>query len=76
MPSKMPGISRKIILPATKVAGYVQTPIAKKCGTCEYFSKGLCKNSIVARDKQVPTDKDGMKMVDGENGCCNQWEAE
>ena len=63
-------------LKITKVSGYVDTPIAKKCGTCEYLShdRTQCDNKVVAKDTEVKTGKNGLKNVSAENGCCNEWE--
>lgn len=63
---------------ATKVSGYVDTPIPKKCGTCEYLVKQtLCRQHRVQRDTQMLTDKlTGFKIVDAQNGCCNYWSGE
>lgn len=60
---------------ATKVSGYVNIPIPKKCATCEYLvNNALCKNKIVMTDKQVPfANRSKLKRVDPENGCCNLW---
>lgn len=62
----------------TKVAGYVDTPVPKKCGTCEYLINGnLCKNARVLKDPQVPFAKRSkLKKVNAENGCCSFWEPE
>jgi hypothetical protein len=58
----------------TKVSGYVDTPIAKKCGTCRYLEAGkFCRNGEVEKDKQVPTDASGRKLVSAADGCCNEW---
>ena len=62
----------------TKVSGYTEVPIEKRCGTCEYIVNGkLCRQKIVLTDKKVKTDKSsGLKLVDAENGCCAFWEPE
>jgi len=59
----------------TKVSGYVDTPIPKKCGTCEYLVDGkYCRNSTVRTDPQVKTDSStGRKLVSAADGCCNEW---
>ena len=60
----------------TEVSGYVESPIEKRCGTCEYLKNGnLCRQETVLQDPEVPDDGDGLKVVDSENGCCNFWEA-
>lgn len=60
---------------ATKVSGYVDTSIPKKCGTCEYLShdRTECNNKIVCRDPELKSAGDGLKKVSAENGCCNEW---
>lgn len=62
----------------TKVSGYTEVPVEKRCGTCEYLVKGkLCNHKIVLTDKKVKTDKkSGLKMVDPVDGCCTYWEPE
>ena len=59
----------------TKISGYVESPQAKKCGTCEYRKgKNLCRQSTVLKDSAVPTDKKtGLKIVSFEDGCCDFW---
>jgi len=61
----------------TRVSGYIETPVPKACQYCEYFSKGtLCNNRIVLRDTQIPKDSvSGLKIVNGPDGCCNEFEA-
>lgn len=44
-------------------AGYVESPISKQCGTCEYFAKP----NICLLPLDIP--------VDAAKGCCNFWEA-
>lgn len=60
----------------TKISGYVDTPIAKKCATCKYLVDGqFCRNSTVQKDPQVKTDaKTGRKIVSASDGCCNEWD--
>lgn len=60
----------------TRVSEYVDTPVKRECQTCEYFvGKDLCRNKIVAKDKEVKTDKKtGLKIVEPINGCCRLWE--
>jgi len=62
----------------TKVSGYIESPVAKKCSTCEYYpQKDRCNNKIVGKDPKVKTDESsGLKIVSGQNGCCSYWEAE
>lgn len=59
----------------TKVSGYVNTAIPKKCGTCHYLSHNHteCSNKIVNKDPEVPNGPT-FKKVSAENGCCNEWE--
>jgi len=69
------GASNKPKWFGTEVSGYTEVPVEKRCGTCEYFSNGLCKQKIVLKDKKVKTDKKtGLKKVDAVNGCCTYWE--
>lgn len=60
----------------TKVSGYVESSIAKKCGTCEYIQQSrLCSQDTVLGDDEMETDKGtGYKVVDPEKGCCDFWE--
>lgn len=61
----------------TKVSGYVDTPIAKKCGTCKHLSddRKHCDQKVVMHDPEVKTDpKTKTKEVCADNGCCNEWE--
>lgn len=59
----------------TEKTGYVETPIPKKCATCEYSQGELCLNDEVQEDDEVPTDKKtGYKLIDAEDGCCDEWE--
>lgn len=62
----------------TRVAEYIETPLRIHCATCEYLTgKNLCRNKIVAKDKEVKTDKKtGLKIIDPVKGCCRMWEAE
>lgn len=68
--------SKALKASGSTVSGYVESPVAKKCGTCEYLVNGdLCKNKVVAKDPKVKTDKaSGLKTVCPEDGCCNEWE--
>ena len=62
----------------TKISGYVDTPVAKKCGTCEYLHNGtLCTQKNVLKDPEVPfAARSKFKKVSAENGCCSFWEAD
>ena len=62
---------------ATKVSGYIESPIAKMCGTCEYLQgRDLCSNKVVMADPQVRSaDEHGLKIIDPVLGCCNEWES-
>lgn len=68
--------SKKPTGTGTKVSGYVDTPVPKKCATCEYLVNGtLCKNSQVLKDPEIPTAKRSrLKKVSAEDGCCSFWE--
>ena len=68
--------TKKPVGTGTKVSGYVESPVAKKCGTCEYLVNGnLCNNKVVLRDPQVPfARRSKLKRVDAEDGCCSFWE--
>lgn len=59
----------------TKVSGYTEVPVEKRCGTCEYFVKGnLCNHKIVLKDPKLKTDKKTkLKQVDAIDGCCTYW---
>jgi hypothetical protein len=60
----------------TKLSGYVDTPILKKCGTCKHLSgdRKHCNEPTVMKDPQVKADpKTGLKLVNAMNGCCNEW---
>ena len=61
----------------TKVSGYIESPVSKRCGTCEYLvGKNLCRQARVKRDPLVKTDKrTQLKIVDPKDGCCSFWEA-
>lgn len=61
----------------TKVSGYVDIPVDKKCGTCEYLHNGsLCTQKNVLKDPEVPfAARSKFKKVSAENGCCSFWEA-
>jgi hypothetical protein len=60
----------------TKVAEYIETPVEKRCGTCEYLvGKNLCRQKVVLKDKEIKTDtKTGLKIIDPKDGCCRFWE--
>lgn len=60
----------------TRVAEYIETPITKQCGTCEYLvDENLCKNKVVRKDDQIKTDAEtGLKIIDPVLGCCRFWE--
>jgi hypothetical protein len=62
----------------TRVSEYIETPLRIHCGTCEYLTgKNLCRQKIVAKDKQVPSDKKtGFKIIDPIKGCCRYWSPE
>jgi hypothetical protein len=61
----------------TTVSGYIESTVARKCGTCEYYSKGHCNQKDVMKDPKVKMDtKTQTKIVEPELGCCNFWEAE
>ena len=62
----------------TRVAEYIETPLRIHCGTCEYLTgKKFCRQSVAARDKQIPTDKTtGLKIIDPIKGCCRYWQGE
>jgi len=62
----------------TKIAGYVDTPVPKKCGSCEYrVGSNLCRQKTMLKDKQVKTDsRTKLKIVDFQDGCCSFWEAD
>ena len=61
----------------TRVSEYIETPVRIHCATCEYFvGKKFCRQEVVARDKQVKTDKStGLKIIDPVKGCCRFWNA-
>src|SRR5215471_21424 len=60
----------------TKVSGYIESPVEKRCGTCEYLVGGrFCRQQTVLDDPEVPDGEEGMKLVDAKNGCCSFWEA-
>jgi hypothetical protein len=60
----------------TEVSGYVESPVEKRCGTCEYLAGGtFCKQEAVLEDPEVPDGEKGLKLVDAKNGCCSFWEA-
>lgn len=63
-------------LKITKVSGYIETPVMKMCGTCEYLpSADRCNNKVVLSDPEMKKAEDGMlAIVDSVLGCCNQWE--
>jgi hypothetical protein len=60
----------------TKVSGYVESSVPKRCGTCEYIQdKNLCTQKDVLKDPEVKTCKEtGLKIVDAKDGCCNYWD--
>jgi len=60
---------------ATKVSGYIESPIAKMCGTCEYLtSPNRCRNKTVLSDPKLKKTEDGtLAIVDSVLGCCNFW---
>lgn len=60
---------------ATKVSGYIESPIAKMCGTCEYLEgTRFCNNKTVLTDKELPdADSKDLKIIDPVLGCCNLW---
>lgn len=59
---------------ATKVSGYVDTPVPKRCGTCEYLILGnRCRKKEVLEDPEIKTVERGLKEVSPENGCCDYW---
>jgi hypothetical protein len=62
----------------TRLAEYIQTPLRIHCGSCEYRSgKNLCRQKVVLKDKQVPSDKrTGLKIIDPVDGCCRYWSPE
>lgn len=62
----------------TPLAEYIETPIEKRCGTCEYLvGKNLCKQKVVLKDSKIKTDpKSKLKIVNPKTGCCRFWEPE
>lgn len=78
MPAKdiLGGNKEKSPVVITTTSGYVDTPVPKRCGTCEYIQgKKFCTNKTVLKDKQIKTDPDnGLKVISAANGCCNEWE--
>jgi hypothetical protein len=62
----------------TRIAEYIETPLRIHCASCEYLvGKKFCRQDIMAKDKQVPTDKTtGLKIIDPIKGCCRFWEPE
>lgn len=68
---------KKVHGSGTSVSGYIESPVAKKCGTCEYIKQDrLCNQKTVLKDKQIKTDiKSGLKIVNPQTGCCDFWEA-
>src|SRR5271170_6359192 len=61
---------------STRVSGYVVSPVRKACATCEYLVSGsLCRNKLVQRDAEIPGAGNGLKRVNANDGCCNEWEA-
>jgi len=71
-------LSKKPQGTGTKVSGYVESPIEKKCGTCTFlYNETLCTQKNVLLDKEVPfARRSKLKKVDAENGCCNYWSPE
>lgn len=65
---------------STEPTGYVDNPIPKQCGTCEYFRKlgahsGSCGQEDILGDPALLTDESsGRKFVSPVSGCCNFWE--
>ncbi len=60
----------------TEVSGYVESPVEKRCGTCEYLEGGkFCNQETVLKDPEVPDGSNGLKMVNPKDGCCSFWEA-
>jgi hypothetical protein len=60
----------------TEVSGYIESPVEKRCGTCEYLmGDTLCQQERVLDDPEVPDGEKGLKLVDAKNGCCSFWEA-
>jgi hypothetical protein len=60
----------------TEISGYVESPVEKRCGTCEYLVGGkFCKQEKVREDPEVRDGEEGLKRVDAKNGCCSFWEA-
>ena len=61
----------------TSVSGYIESDVAKRCGTCEYYVKdGMCNNKVVLRDPKVPKAATSeYKKVNARTGCCDEWEA-
>ena len=62
----------------TRTAEYIETPLRIHCQTCEYLvGKKFCRQEIMSKDKQVPTDKTtGLKIIDPVRGCCRYWSGE
>jgi hypothetical protein len=62
----------------TRVAEYIETPLQIHCETCHYLvGKKFCRQDVVAKDRQVPTDKTtGLKIIDPVAGCCRYWSPE
>jgi hypothetical protein len=62
----------------TRVSEYLETPERIHCGSCEYLvGKKFCRQEVVARDKQIKTDKaTGLKIISPVNGCCRYWSSE
>ena len=61
----------------TEVSGYVESPVEKRCGTCEYLENGkFCNQETVLKDPEVQNSSNGLKIVDPKNGCCSFWEAD
>jgi len=62
----------------TRVSEYIETSKHIHCATCEYLvGKKFCRQEVVARDKQVKTDRPaGLKIIDPAKGCCRFWHSE
>lgn len=60
----------------TEVSGYVESPVEKRCGTCEYIKDHkFCRQETVLKDSEIPDGSNGLKIVDPKDGCCSFWEA-
>ena len=67
---------------STKLAGYAESG-PYHCGNCEYLKGrkegnvfrderglGRCNQKVMLADREVLSDKDGLKIVNIERGCC------